>query len=99
MDFKFLAVNNDYLDSDLQPIDILILSKVAEFHRNQCDCCITNERLAKMFCTTLYSVKASLDRLETKKYIIRENGFIEGRGRANKQRIIKLNTSELINSN
>ena len=99
MDFTFLAVNNDYLDSNLQPIDILILSKVAEFHRNQCNCCLTNERIAKMFCTTLYSVKASLDRLEENKYITRENIFINNNGRANKQRIIKLNTLELINSN
>lgn len=99
MDKTFLAVNNEYLDSDLQPIDILILSKVAEFHRNECDCFLTNERIAKMFCATLYSVKTSLDRLESKKYITRENGFIEGRGRANKQRIIKLNSPELINSN
>lgn len=92
MEHTFLAVNTDYLDSDLQPIDILILSKVAEFNRNKCDCCLTNERMAKMFGTTLYSVKTSLDRLEAKKYITRENGFIEGRGRANKQRLIKLNS-------
>ena len=92
MEYTFLAVNNDYLDSDLQPIDILILSKVAEFNRNQCSCCLTNERLAKMFGTTLYAVKASLDRLENQKYITRSIEFIEGRGRANKQRLIKLNT-------
>jgi DNA-binding MarR family transcriptional regulator len=93
MNNTFLAVNNDYLDSDLQPIDILILSKVAEFHRNQCDCYLTNERLARMFGTTLYSVKTSLDRLENQNYITRSIEFIGGRGRANKQRIIKLTAS------
>lgn len=89
---KFLAVDKVHLGSDLQPIDILILSQVEEFQRNQCDCCITNEQFSKMFGTTLYSVKASLDRLENKNYITRSIEFIGGYGRANKKRIIKLNT-------
>ena len=88
---NFLAVNKTYLNSDLQPIDILILSQIAEFQRNKCDCCLTNEQFAKMFGTTLYSVKTSLDKLENRKYITRSIEFITGNGRANKQRLIKLN--------
>lgn len=87
---NFLAVNKNYLYTDLQPIDILILSQVAEFNRNQCNCCLTNEQFSKMFGATLYSVKASLDRLENKNYITRSIEFISGHGRANKQRLIKL---------
>ena len=87
---KFLAVNKSYLNSDLQPIDILILSQVAEFSRNQCDCCLTNEQLSKMFGATLYAVKTSLDKLENRKYITRSIVYVEGHGRANKQRLIKL---------
>ena len=92
MQNKFLAVNKTYLNSDLHPIDILILSQVEEFHRNQCNCCLTNEQFSKMFGATLYSIKASLDKLENKNYITRNIEFISGHGRANKQRIIKLNT-------
>lgn len=88
---KFLAVNKTHLNSDLRPIDILILSQVEEFQRNQCDCCLTNEQLSKIFGTTLYSVKTSLDRLENNKYITRSIEFITSNGRTNKKRIIKLN--------
>lgn len=92
MNNAFLAVNKAHLNSDLQPIDILILSQIEEFQRNQCDCCLTNEQFSKIFGTSLYSVKTSLDKLENKNYITRHIEFIGGYGRANKRRIIKLNT-------
>ena len=94
MNNLFLAVNKSYLNTDLQPIDILILSQIAEFQRNQCDCLLTNEQFSKMFGTTLYAVKTSLDKLENQKYITRSVSFTGGRGRANKQRLIKLNESQ-----
>lgn len=94
MNNTFLATNKSYFGSGLRAIDLLILSQVEEFHRNQCSCCLTNEQFSSMFGESLYAVKASLDRLENKKYITRSVEYIEGNGRSNKQRIIKLNHHE-----
>ena len=99
MNRPFLALYKDFFYNDLKLIDKVILSQAEEFQRNNCDFCMTNEQLSKMLGETIYAVKASLDRLEEKKYITRENSFINNNGRANKQRIIKLNAEKSINSN
>ena len=91
----FLAVSKDYFGKGLQPLDILILSQVEEFNRNNRDCYLTNNQLSEMFGSTLYAVKSSLDRLEEKKYITRNTTYVEGNGRGNKQRIIKVTNNIL----
>ena len=87
---NFLAINKNLLGSGLKSIDLLILAQVEEFERNGCKCYITNEQFSEMFGETLYAIKAALDRLEKLNYIKRESFYVEGNGRANRQRIIKM---------
>ena len=88
---NFLAVNKEYLGMGLKSIDILIISQIEEYKRNECDCYITNEQFANMFGDSRETIKRSLTKLENMGIISRKTKFIEGNGRANRQRVLSLN--------
>lgn len=88
---KFLAVKKEYFGKGLKAIDLLILSQVEEFDRNNCTCYMTDEQL--MFITGAKSsaVRASLKRLEDKNILVRDTKLVTGNGCANKRRTLYLN--------
>lgn len=88
---KFLAVNKSYFRMGLKSIDILIISQIEEFERNKCKCFITNEQFSEMFGESVSTIKRALDKLDDLKIIKRNNSYVEGNGRANKQRVLSLN--------
>ena len=83
---NFLAVNKEYLGMGLKSIDILIISQIEEYKRNECDCYITNEQFANMFGDSRETIKRYLTKLENMGIISRKTKFIEGNGRANRKR-------------
>lgn len=93
MNDSFIAVYNKYLGTGLKSIDILIISKIKEFERNNCKCYVTNEQFSEWFGESVSTIKRALDKLEDMKIITRETITIKGNGRANKQRILSLNNS------
>lgn len=88
---NFLAVNKAYFGLGLKSIDILIISQIEEFSRNGCKCYLTNKQFADMFGESESTIKRALDKLEELKIIKRDTTFVEGNGRANKQRVITIN--------
>ena len=90
----FLQVDKDLLGKGLKPIDILILAQVKEFERNKCECFLTNEQFAEMFGESVSTIKRTLDKLEKEKLIKRDTKYVDGNGRANRQRVIKSGKSK-----
>ena len=91
---SFLQVDKDLLGKGLKSIDVLILAQVKEFERNKCECYITNEQFAEMFGESVSTIKRSLDKLEKEKLIKRDTKYVDGNGRANRQRVIKSGKSK-----
>ena len=91
---SFLQVDKDLLGKGLKSIDVLILAQVKEFERNKCECFLTNEQFAEMFGESVSTIKRSLDKLEDMKLIKRDTKYIDGNGRANRQRVIKSGKSK-----
>ena len=91
---SFLQVDKDLLGKGLKSIDVLILAQVKEFERNKCECFLTNEQFAEMFGESVSTIKRSLDKLEKEKLIKRDTKYIDGNGRANRQRVIKSGKSK-----
>ena len=90
---SFLAVNKEYFKMGLKSVDILIISQIEEFERNKCTCYITNKQFSEMFGESESTIKRAIDKLEDMGIIKRNTYFIEGNGRANKQRVLSLNNS------
>ena len=88
---RFLAVNKNYIGIGLKSIDILIISQIEEYERNKCQCFLTNEQFSEMFGESVSTVKRTLDKLDDLGIIKRDTSTVTGNGRANKQRVIKLN--------
>lgn len=91
---SFLQVDKDLLGKGLKSIDVLILAQVKEFERNKCECFLTNEQFSEMFGESVSTIKRSLDKLEDMKLIKRDTKYIDGNGRANRQRVIKSGKSK-----
>ena len=92
---NFMAVNKaNFFIKDVKSIDLLIIAQVEEYERNKHQCYVTNEQFSKMFGETLHQVKTSLDRLESKNIIKRRDSYIKGNGRANRQRVISLQSRD-----
>ena len=94
MDHKFLAVNKDYFGLGLKSLDLLILSQIEEFQRNNRDCYLTNEQLSDQFGESTATIMRSLAKLEHLNIITRNTIFIEGNGRGNRKRILSLNNRQ-----
>lgn len=74
-----------------ESIDLLLISQIEEFQRNNCQCYITNEQFAEMFGESVSTIKRALDKLTDMKIILRKTSFIDGNGRANRQRVLSIN--------
>jgi DNA-binding MarR family transcriptional regulator len=90
---KFLKVNKKYLNSNLKPLEILILSQIEEFINNGRDCYITNKQFAEMFNAGTATVARAIDSLVESGYITRNTTIISTRGQASKMRKLSLANS------
>lgn len=88
---NFLAINKDYFGLGLKSIDIMLISQIEEFKRNNCSCYLTNEQFSNMFGESQSTIKRALDKLESLGIISRETSFVGGNGRANRQRVLSVN--------
>lgn len=88
---NFLAVNKDYMNLGLKSIELLLISQIEEFERNEHKCIISNKQFANMFGESESTIKRAIDKLEELEIIKRDTSFIEGNGRANKQRVLSIN--------
>ena len=88
---KFLAINKDYFGCGLKSIDLLIISQIEEFERNNCKCCLTNKQFSDMFGESESTIKRTLDKLEDLK-IIKRNVITNVSGsNKSRQRILSVN--------
>ena len=88
----FLQVNKDYMGLGLKSIDLLIISQVEEFTRNGNQCYVTNKQFSDMFGESESSIKRAIDKLVKADIIHRDTVFVQGNGRANKQRVLNINS-------
>lgn len=87
---NFLAVKKEYFGKGLKSIDLLILSQIEEFDRNNCICYMTNEQLMSITGAKCSAIDAALKRLVNKNIIIRETKLVTDNGKANKRRTLYL---------
>lgn len=87
----FLKINKKYFNLGLKSIDILILSQIEEFQRNEHECYITNKQFSEMFGESESTIKRSIDKLESLNIIQRNTQFIKGNGKGTKQRVLSIN--------
>lgn len=76
---NFLQVNKDLFGSGLDPVALLVLSQVQEFHRNKAVCYMTDAAMAKNFGTSAKTISRRLDELEVKGYIKRQSKYVGGK--------------------
>lgn len=88
----FLQVNKDYMGLGLKSVDLLIISQVEEFTRNRNQCYVTNKQFSDMFGESESSIKRAIDKLVKANIIHRDTIFVQGNGRANKQRVLNINS-------
>jgi DNA-binding FadR family transcriptional regulator len=87
---SYIKVNTEFFNTDLSPLEILILSLIESYARDNKEFYHTNEQLAKMFHVSEKTVRNALDRLEAKNYIKRNTKLTTKAGKANRQRTIEL---------
>ena len=88
--YKFLMINKEYFGAGLKAIDLLILSQVEEFARNNCTCYMTDAQLMNITGAKSAALGEAFKRLEEKNIIVRDTKTISGNGRANKRRTLYL---------
>ena len=86
----FLSINKEHFGRGLKANDLIILSQIEEFNRNERDCYMTDEQFMNILGCQKSAVRSSLERLEEQGFIIRETKVVKEHGRANRQRVIKL---------
>ena len=74
----FLKVNKELFNSGLNPLEILLISQVAEFETNTGDCFISDKTLADNFGVSESTITRTLKALEGKGYIVRETKNVKG---------------------
>lgn len=94
MENNFLIINKDYFNLNLKIVDIFIIAQIEEFEKNDYECYITNQQFAEMSGESESTIKRALDKLEEFNIIKRDTKFVKSNGKANKQRVIKLNKRE-----
>lgn len=87
LDFDFLAINKEWLGIGLNPLELLIVSQVAEFNRNTGDCFISDDKLAESFGVSSATVKRAISNLDKAGIIIRITNNVRG----GKERHMKVN--------
>ena len=76
-EFKYLIINKEHFGNGLKAIDLLILSQVEEFERNDRPCYMTDEQFMYITGAGKSAVRDALQRLEDKQIIIRNTKVVE----------------------
>lgn len=87
----FLKVDKDLFNSGLNPLEILLVSQIAEFQNNTGDCFISDKVLAENFGVSESTVKRAIKNLEDLGYITRDTRAVKG----GRERHMQLNTEKL----
>lgn len=87
---NFLSINKKYFNIGLKSIDILILSQIEEYQRNNCECYITNQQFSDMFGESVSTIKRSIDKLEQKGMLERKTRFRTDNGKKSKERTLNV---------
>lgn len=74
---NYIKVNTEFFNTGLDPLQILILSLIESYARDNKEFYHTNEQLSKMFNVSLTYVKSSLNDLEKKNYIKRDTKTVK----------------------
>lgn len=85
-----LMMNKKYLGRGLKSIDMLILAQIETCNYNGTVCCTTNQQFSEMFGESDSTIKRALNKLEELNLIHKEIIYVDGNGRATKQRILSL---------
>lgn len=92
LEFDFLAINKDWLAIGMNPVELLIISQVAEFNRNTGDCFISDDAMAELFGVSRSTITRAITRL------VNELGFITRETkntRGGKERHMKVNYKKI----
>ena len=88
---NYIRVNTELFNTDLNPLEILMLSVIESFARDNKECYYTNEQFATMFNVSKTYIKSTLDNLENKNYIVRDTKVVrDSTGKAHRTRTITL---------
>lgn len=87
---NFLSINKKYFNIGLKSIDILILSQIEEYQRNNCECYITNQQFSDMFGESVSTIKRSIDKLEQKGMLERKTRSRTDNGEKSKERTLNV---------
>ena len=86
----YIKVNTEFFNTDLNPLEILMLSVIESYTRDNRVCYHTNDQFAKMFNVSEKTIRNALDNLEAKNYIKRNTEYTSKLGKANRRRTIEL---------
>lgn len=101
MDGYFLAVYKELFGLGLNSLDMLIISQVYEYQKNDLDCHATNEQFSEWFGESLYKIERSVKKLSDLNIINKHTTFIagkkakDGKKAGNRQRIMTLNPKDV----
>ena len=87
---NFLSINKKYFNIGLKSIDILILSQIEEYQRNNCECYITNQQFSDMFGDSVSPIKRSIDKLEQRGMLERKTRSRTDNGKKSKERTLNV---------
>lgn len=77
MSNNFLQVDKSLFGSGLSPIEMLVLSQIAEFNRTTGDCFMSNAAMAKNFGVSEKTIARTMDALESKGLIVRNTRNVQ----------------------
>lgn len=87
---NYIKVNTEFFNTGLNPLEILLLSVIESYTRDNKEFYHTNEQLAKMFSVSEKTIRNALDNIEAKNYIKRNTKTISCSGKTTKKRTIEL---------
>jgi hypothetical protein len=89
---NYIKVNTEFFNTNLGPLEILVLSVIESYTRDNKQCYLTNDQLATMFNVSKTYIKNTLDTLEKKNYILRDTKVVRDgeTGKAHRTRTIQL---------
>ena len=90
MENNFLAVNKEYFNIGLKSIDLLIISQIEEYARNDCSCYVTNKQFSEMFGESESTIKRSINKLEELEIIKRNTSCNNDGSKASRIRTLSI---------
>lgn len=88
--FLRISKGKYFNNKDFSPIDILIMSQIEEFERNNKKCFISDETMANNFNVSVSTISRALEHLESKKYIVRKVTYENVGGKVKKTRQLSI---------